>query len=214
MIAAAETTYPPATHPNLTFHIQDCSRLDASPQDLLAHAPYDRIFSNAALHWILRPPAARSSLFAACHALLRPGGLLVAELGGAGNVGEVQAALVAGLAAHGVPVDVAREASPWFFPGEEWMRSVLGAAGFEVETVETEYRPTRLMESEKGGGLEGWVRLMGAEFLGRVEEGKREGLVKWVCDVLEDVVRREGEDGQWLGYVRLRAVARKPVSTG
>lgn len=63
-------------------------------------------------------------------------------------------------------------------------------------------------------GLEGWVRLMGAEMLARVpeeEDGvrKRDEAVREVCEVLRDVVTREEDGSQWLGYVRLRGVARR-----
>lgn len=38
------------------------------------------------------------------------------------------------------------------------MKNALEAVGFQVEKVEIEYRPN--------GGLEDWIRLMGAQFLG------------------------------------------------
>jgi hypothetical protein len=83
--------------------------------------------------------------------------------------------------------------------------------GFKVEKCELEYRPTKCTpkSADGAGGLEGWIKLMGAEMLGIVEEGKRDDVVRQVCEVLETVVTREEDGSQWLNYVRLRAVARK-----
>ena len=87
------------------------------------------------------------------------------------------------------------------------MRGMLEEAGFVVERMQVEWRPTELT-MEEGGGLEGWVRLMGASFLEVVEVGRREEIVREVCEVLETVVVRE-ERRRELGYVRLRGLARK-----
>lgn len=209
MIRSASTAH---ASPTATFRVADCAALGAAAlPDLLTPSSFDKVFSNAALHWILRAPATRTAVFADAFRLLKPGGALVFEMGGAGNIAEVQAALAAAMVTHGGVSDIeaAREACPWFFPDEAWVREVLGRVGFEVERVESEYRPTRLTEGE-GGGLEGWVRLMGAGWLEGVDEGRREGVVRWVVEVLRGACRRE-DGGWWLGYVRLRAVARKPV---
>lgn len=227
MIATARATVTPL-HANAAFAVRDCRSLPAAVVLALAPSPtataaegddddatagaagFTKVFSNAAMHWILRAPGTRASFFADVHALLAPGGSFVFELGGAGNVAEVHAALTAVLRhGRGLPLAAIRDADPWFFPDETWMRGALEAAGFEVGVLESEYRPTRLMDGEKeGGGLAGWVRLMGREFLALVEEGEPEGVVREVCDVLEGICGRE-KDGTWIGYVRLRGVAVK-----
>jgi len=78
--------------------------------------------------------------------------------------------------------------------------------------VETEYRstPTTMKSQDGSGGLQGWIRLMGANFLellGEVEE--RDRAVDDICRVLGDIVTKE-DGSQCLGYVRLRAIAAKP----
>lgn len=178
---------------------------------MLREGRYDKVFSNAAMHWILRDEGTRVPFFSDVFKLLKPGGAFVFEMGGHGNVNEVHAALTAVLHfAYNVPFDAIRVANPWFFASVDWMRQTLEEAGFVVEKCESEERPTRCTEEGKdgSGGLKGWVRLMGAQFLECVREESREECISKVVNVLEDVVRRE--DGSvWLGYVRLRAVARR-----
>ncbi len=191
----------------LTWHVQDCRYLEGS-----GHAKdgeFDKVFSNAALHWILRDPTKRKSVFIAAYNALRPGGTFVFEMGGAGNVASVHTALLAALVHQGVAISKAREACPWFFPSERLLEQMLQEVGFKVERLELEYRPTKVTD-EKEGGLEGWVRLMGAVFLEAVDsKDKAEAMVKEVCDVLQNVLKH-GEDGSiWLDYVRLRVLARK-----
>ena len=136
-------------------------------------------------------------------------------MGGAGNVAEVQSALFFALVHHGqMSVSAAQAANPWFFPSEKWMRTTLEGIGFEVEKLELEYRPTRLTDDKEQGGLQGWVRLMGASMLETIEDTeKRESAVTEVCEVLDPIVRREEDESQWLGYVRLRGVASRPEQT-
>ncbi|KAK4451701.1 S-adenosyl-L-methionine-dependent methyltransferase [Podospora aff. communis PSN243] len=184
----------------LTFAVLDVTALPSPPD-----RTYDKIFSNAAMHWILRPPSSREKLFTYVRDALVPGGQFVFEMGGLGNVVEVRAAILSALARR-VGMARAREADPWFFPDEEWVREMVRkVGGMEVVRVEREWRPT---DADKGG-IEGWVRLMGREFMGVVEdEGEREECVKEVVDVLEAVCGKPG--GGWMfSYVRLRAVVRK-----
>lgn len=130
------------------------------------------------------------------------------EMGGHGNVAETMTALIYTLMQQGIPIEKAKEANPWFFPSEPWMKDALEEVGFHVEKLETEYRPTKLTTAANGG-LGGWIRLMGAQYLEVLPAEKRNEAVRHVCDVLEPVVTREEDGSQWLGYVRLRGIARK-----
>ena len=58
----------------------------ASGESLPFEAEFDAVFSNAALHWIRDQDAVLASVKRA----LRPGGRLVAELGGHGNVAAIR----------------------------------------------------------------------------------------------------------------------------
>lgn len=192
--------------PNISFDVQDCRYLENSPE--LEAEKYTKVFSNAALHWILRDPTTRHSVLRAAFKALQPGGVFVFEMGGAGNVAEVHAALLAAIVHQGLSIETARDASPWFFPSEQTMTAMLEQAGFEVENCELEYRPTKLT-AEQEGGLEGWVRLMGAHFLDALQsEEQKEAAVAEVGDVLKTVIGHD-DGSMWLGYVRLRMLARK-----
>ena len=236
----AQSTSHPSGKGNITFQVADCRHLHTSlPSDYTTHPRFTKITSNAALHWILASPSLSSisasspsqpktdplAILQSFHALLQPGGHLIFEMGGAGNVAETHAALVSALAHH-APMSIAsaRTYSPWFFPSDTWMRRTLEGIGFEVQVCELEYRPTRLTADGGGkGGLRGWVELMGADFFNAVDvheadvevrESKRESMLREVVDVLRDVCGREDEAegegrSEWLGYVRLRCKARK-----
>lgn len=205
LIEAARKSY--SNTPNLTWHTQDCRYLEKCPE--LKPEAFTKVFSNAALHWILRDQSTRLSVLRAVSKALQPGGIFVFEMGGAGNVSEVQTALLGSLIHQGLSIEAAREASPWFFPSETLMRHLLEQAGFETEKSEMEYRPTKLT-TEEGGGLEGWVRLMGARFLDALDgEQRREAAVREVCEVLKTVMLHEEDESMWMGYVRLRVLAKK-----
>lgn len=96
-------------------------------------------------------------------------------------------------------------AEPWFFPDEEWITDVLKGAGFRVDRVEREWRPTKADE----GGVEGWIRLFGKQIIDQIEyEDERENAVREAVEVLREVCKAPG-GGEMISYVRLRALATK-----
>lgn len=155
------------------------------------------------MHWILRPEATRSTFFQGVYASLAPGGSFVFEMGGLGNVSEMRTALLMAVARR-VGLSTAITADPWFFPEETWISGQLEAAGFKVERVEREWRPT----TADKGGVEGWVRLMGSQMIEAVPETEREDVVKECVDVLREVCKNPA-GGEMISYVRLRGSARK-----
>jgi trans-aconitate 2-methyltransferase len=99
---------------------------EADLLELELDEPVDAILSTATFHWILDHPR----LFGRLHAALKPGGRLVAQCGGAGNVAAVKQA----------GLDVAQEppyaehlegwATDWQFATPEDTEARLHAAGF------------------------------------------------------------------------------------
>lgn len=209
MISAAETKFSSS---NCKFFVQDCTAFTPEAKQRYLTGKFDKVFSNAALHWILKRPETRDGVLRAASDALKKGGTFAFEMGGHGNVADAHTALIAALVAQNVTIEVAREISPWFFPSSDWIRAKLESIGFDVAFCELEYRPTKLTPNDESGkgGLEGWVRLMGANFLEVLEgEDQRDCAVKAVCDILETVVTRVEDGSQWLGYVRLRVKATK-----
>ncbi|KAL1958716.1 hypothetical protein VTO42DRAFT_3835 [Malbranchea cinnamomea] len=204
MIESAKTDYGCA---KAEFRVVDCRYLNSEAD--IVNGSWDKVISNAALHWILRDETTRLQTLQAIHKSLKPNGTFVFEMGGHGNVPEVHTALLSALIHQGgKSLEEARKASPWFFPSEARMRAMLESVGFRVEKLEIEYRPTKLTDDENGG-IHGWVRLMGASMLHSLEDERQEAAVKEVCDLLETIITREEDGSKWLGYVRLRGIAIK-----
>ncbi|CZT47012.1 uncharacterized protein RSE6_07535 [Rhynchosporium secalis] len=184
--------------------IVDATTLLSNPE--LQKYSFDKVFSNAAMHWILRREETRKDFFEGVRGALKVGGKFVFEMGGMGNVAEMRTALLSVIGQH-TSLEQARAADPWFFPDEIWMTTMLEqtVGGFKVEEIEREYRPTKV----DAGGIEGWVRLMGKQFFDIVvDKEEREMCVEEICGLLESVCRSPG-GGNWIGYVRLRARVRK-----
>lgn len=99
--------------------------------------PVDAIFSNAVFHWI----PDHEALFARLHGLLRPGGLLVAQCGGDGNVASLGHALRA--VGSQAPFDEHLDGwqGIWNFAGAEETRARLERAGFVEVSAWLEPKP-------------------------------------------------------------------------
>ncbi|KAJ6260745.1 hypothetical protein Dda_4974 [Drechslerella dactyloides] len=200
LLSAGRIQYPLVTYPNLDTRVLDCRFL---MWDGAADGTWDAVFSNAALHWILRDEGTRHSVIAGVHDCLKNGGRFVAEMGGFGNIAELHTALTASLHHHGVSLENIKKANPWWFPSEVEMRTLLESAGFDVQVIETEWRPTELP-----GGVGDWFSMFAVRLLELVEEGRRSSVVDMASRMVEGAARRG--DGVWVaGYVRLRWVAVK-----
>ncbi|MGV6872978.1 methyltransferase domain-containing protein [Pseudochelatococcus sp. B33] len=167
-----------------------------------AHAPfgqerYDAVFSNAALHWMRAPEIVLANAFAA----LRPGGRLVAEQGGFGNVAAVIVALNASLEAAGRSDP---GFTPWDFPTPALQTARLERAGFSVRDISLIPRPTPLPT-----GVAGWLGTFGAPFFAGLDAAATRTVIE---DTERRLVHLRDERGTWFAdYVRLRFVAVKPA---
>jgi len=158
---------------------------------------FDAVFSNAAMHWMRRPDAVIAGVWRA----LRPGGRFVGEMGGAGNVGVIVAALEDALAARGID---GKRLNPWYFPDPGEFRGRLEAAGFAVSHMTLFERPTPLPS-----GFEAWLETFAGSFLQAVPAAARGEVKAEVAAAVAPRLRRP--DGGWIAdYVRLRFAARKP----
>jgi len=155
-------------------------------QPLPVAGPVDAVLSTATFHWVLDHDA----LFANLAAVLRPGGRLVAQCGGVGNVASVHAA-AAELMADGWH-------GPWNFATPEETAARLEAAGFvDVETWLHE-EPTPI---EPGEPMETFLRtVILRNHLERMPEAERPAFVRRVAERLPSAT---------IDYVRLNILARR-----
>jgi trans-aconitate 2-methyltransferase len=165
----------------IAFVVADLGR----PVPLGPLAPVDAILSTATFHWV----PDHDALFRNLAAVVRPGGRLVAQFGGVGNIASIQAVL-------------ATIGDGWLgeahFETPEATERRLAAAGFvDVETW-LQPEPTRF---EAGDAFEDYLRtvVLGGH-VARLPPAERAGFVT-------EVAARLGEP--LIDYVRLNVVARR-----
>lgn len=175
--------------------------IDARVMDgerLTFDAEFDAVFSNAVLHWMLDGAAVARGVFRA----LKPGGRFVGEMGGAGNVRALRAALNEELVAHGYALP---DHDQQWYPDGEAFRAIYGAAGFQKIEARLIDRPTPL-----AAGPASWFRTFRGGYLDMigVPEAERGAIYEAAAARLPEAMR--GEDGIWRAdYVRLRFTMRK-----
>ena len=165
----------------VAFVVADLGR----PLPLGPLAPVDAILSTATFHWV----PDHDALFENLASILRPGGRLVAQCGGAGNIASIQAILAT--IGDGWLGDV-------HFETPEATERRLAAAGFvEIETW-LQPEPTRF---EPGAPFETYLRtvVLGSH-VARLPAGERDAFVAAVAGRLGEPV---------IDYVRLNIVARR-----
>jgi trans-aconitate methyltransferase len=173
--------------------------LDARLQDgheLSFNGEFDAVFSNAALHWMVRPRLVIEGVWRA----LKFQGRFVAEFGGHGNVAAIVTAMRAVAFRRGGDAELA---GPWFFPAPDVYREMLEDRGFAVRRIGLYPRPTPLKT-----GMKAWLNVFRKPFFeqfgSKMDEvlEETEALLKpCLCDAR----------GRWTAdYVRLRVEAVKP----
>jgi SAM-dependent methyltransferase len=159
---------------------------------------FDAILSNAALHWMKRPDAVIAGMWRA----LKPGGRVVGEMGGRGNVSTIHRALIAAMTRRGLDGEAA---TPWYFPGLEDYGAKIRAAGFVVESIDLFERPTPLP-----GDVSAWLETFAESFIHAVPASDRPAFVAEVVAAVRPKLFDPAR-GWVADYVRLRFVARRPA---
>ena len=114
----------------------DGDLLELSSADLGDDCPVDAVLSTATFHWVLD----HDRLFAHLAAVMRPGAVLAAQCGAAGNI----ATLIEAVRSTGTG-----RAGRWLYATPEETHARLERAGFEEVEVWTHPEPTRLAEGEE-----------------------------------------------------------------
>jgi trans-aconitate 2-methyltransferase len=156
--------------------------------------PVDAVFSNAVFHWITD----HDLLFRRIHSVLRPGGRLIAQCGGRGNVASL-AEVIAVVGAE-QPFSTALEGLPamWNFATAEETEEKLRAAGFG--DVRSWPEPKTVTPEDPLGFLR--TATLGP-FLDRLPEPDREPFARRVAEGMGEPLT--------LDYVRLNIDARRPA---
>ncbi|MDX8047509.1 methyltransferase domain-containing protein [Gracilibacillus sp. S3-1-1] len=186
MIEKAKNKYA-----NLPFQTMDVYDMDFSQE-------FDAVFSNATLHWVIKPRKALERFYES----LKVGGRFVTEFGGKDNVLNIRNAIQVSYQELFPTYDSLRE--PWYFPSIGKYTSLMEEIGFTVHYARFFTRPTPL---EGDGGLRNWMQMFAIEMLAHLDEEERGQLMKRVEDKLRPMLY---QNGQWLAdYCRIQVVAYK-----
>jgi trans-aconitate 2-methyltransferase len=165
--------------------------LQASLTELVLDSPVDAVFSNAVFHWV----PDHFELFARMFAALRPGGRMVAQCGGEGNVARFHQAAREAAAEEPFARWLEGWKGPWNFAGPSVTAERLERVGFEA--VRTWLEPYPVVPDDPGDYLR--TVCLGYH-LERLPEELRDAYT-------EAVLRRAAPE---LDYVRLNIVASRP----
>jgi len=187
MIAKARNEYP-----HLPFRL-------ASVTDFNFNEPFDALFSNAVLHWVTDKEQAIQCMYNN----LKPGGRLVLEMGGKGNVEKIVQALKKALINHGYKQNAAQEI--WYYPSLSEYTGLLEKQGFRVTYAAHYNRETELKDTQHG--IRDWVQMFGGAYLEGVEGDAKNAILDEVQEALRTTHFR---NQKWYAdYKRLRVVAIK-----
>jgi trans-aconitate methyltransferase len=179
-----------AAYPQVDFRVADAA-------DFSFPEPFDGIFSNAALHWVKRAEDAVVCMSRA----LRPGGRLVVEFGGHGNVRRIYTAIEDALRQA-----LGKEATASnYFPSISEYSQILEKYGLLVRNAQLFDRMTRLEDGEMG--MRNWITMFRGELLSGATDEERDA----VFSLVEERTRSElFNEGSWFAdYRRLRILAIK-----
>jgi len=181
-----------AAYPDLDFQVRTAT-------DFHFDTPFDAIFSNATLHWVLDKEAAIDNIYNN----LRAGGRLMLEMGGKGNVEEIVVATRKALTRHGYYSNAATQV--WYFPSLSEYTSLLEKRGFRVRFAAHFDRPTELQDTENG--IKDFVKMFGNAFFSDIPEAEIEPILE---EIQEAVRPTNFRNHTWYGnYKRLRIEAIK-----
>ena len=181
--------------PRVRVHLGDLT-------ELVVDEPVDLIVSTATFHWILD----HDLLFARLHAALRPGGRLVAQCGGEGNVARTLVAAEAVGAHPPYAAALAGMGQTWNFAAPEVTVARLERAGFVDAAAWLEEAPTPFATVDEGAEFLATVVLR--HHLERLSPELRGPFARAVAE------RCAADDPGGrivLDYVRLNLEARRPI---
>jgi len=150
--------------------------------------PVDAVLSTATFHWV----ADQAALYRCLHGVLRPGGRLVAQCGGEGNIADVRAAIADSVASDPELRGRLEGFDPWMFLAPDQTEQHLRAAGFAEAHAVLQAWPIETTDGRE------WLRTIN---LGsHIERLADVALAERLVDAVHE---RLGGDPLILRYVRL-----------
>jgi trans-aconitate 2-methyltransferase len=191
-VSASQVEYAGAHHRGAEFLVGRAQDLGA----LFPPASFDVVVSVATLHWV--PGEDQPTVLAGVRSVLRAGGVLRVDMGGAGQIEATRAVLDEVSARFGGP------ASPWHFPEPHAYRGLLEAAGLRVGHVRLVRQRRPFADTV---AFEGWLRsqVLPAYLPGIAPEARTPFVTACVAEGSARLRRGDGSYDQ--EYVRLDALA-------
>lgn len=187
MVSKAKNNYP-----NLQFFVKDAASFQFEK-------PFDAIFSNAVLHWVKN----KENTIVSMYKNLKPGGRIVLEFGGSGNVKTIIESIKKSLKQRGYIENSTIE--NWYFPSISEYTFLLEKNGFEVNIAQLYDRPTELTDSKNG--IKDWIRMFGSTFFVDIPPEEKNIILE---EIQNDLREKCFIEGKWYAdYRRVRVMARK-----
>lgn len=168
MINLARRSFQQRDYPNLKFQVMDARALTFQNQ-------FDRVFSNAALHWVIN----HRPVLEGVQRSLKGGGRLLLQMGGKGNAQDVLAILDELLIETRWREFFEDFTFPYGFYTPEEYESWLREAGLKPERIELIPKDMRLPGKE---GLAGWIRTTWLPYTERLPVTLRDEFIKEIVD--------------------------------
>lgn len=195
MIALAQQTFPAEKHPNLAFAIGDASSLSFPD-------PFDVVFSNAALHWVLdhRP------VLEGIRQSLKPGGRILLQMGGKGNGAELLAIFDRLMKADRWAAHFQGFSFPYGFFVPDQYNGWLRRAGL---TPRRALLIPKKMVHRSREEFAAWIRVTWLPYTHRVPENERTKFIEEAATTFLRARRWDGKSEISLQMVRLEVEASK-----
>ena len=213
MIRYARKKFPAKKNPNLKFQIGDAREIGAgkfsehrpparrvSTQSSSQHAgpeagaPFDIVFSNAALHWV----DDHAAMLRGAASVLKSGGRLLVSCGGKGNAHAVFLALRPVMRLARWRGFFRRMPLPYFFYAPADYEKWLPQFGFKINSLNLAPKDATHPGHE---GLANWLRTTWLPFTQRVPDNVRE---EFTAAVVERYIAKHPPDGD--GQINVRMV--------
>jgi trans-aconitate 2-methyltransferase len=192
----AQSCFPKQDFPNLDFQVMDA-------RNLVFQDKFERVFSNAALHWIVDQKLVLRGVTKS----LKPQGKLLFQMGGKGNAKGIISILSSILTEK-----------PWrqFFDGFSFPYGFFSAEEYSLFLVEAGLKPQRVelfprdMRHVGAEELAGWIRTTWLPYIERLPNELRDVFIKEIVNLY---LRNHPADAGsiiHLGMMRLEVKAYKP----